>query len=85
MIEQIASRELILICIVHVATITLLFSLFHACSWKRILLGFEETNKTICHDKESEKSYEEYSSCLSFEWCADISQDINQAGKHGWK
>ena len=69
----------------HVAIITLLFSLFHACSWKRILLGFEETNKTICHDKESKKSSEEYSSCLSFEWCADISQDINQAGKQGWK
>ena len=69
----------------HVATITLLFFLFHACFWKRILQGFEETNKTICHDKESEKSSEEYSSCLSFEWYADISQDINQAGKQGWK
>ena len=69
----------------HVATITLLFFLFHACFWKRILLGFEKTNKTICHDKKSETSSEEYSSCLSFEWYADISQDINQAGKQGWK
>ena len=43
--------------------------------------GFEKTNRTICHDKESKKSSEEYSCCLSFEWYADISQDINQAGK----